>query len=68
MDSIEVKIQKGAKGQKDKLVISIPMQEPTPSSTGKSLTVASTRGNMKTDVEVNGKPLTIGVNAYISSR
>jgi hypothetical protein len=49
------------------LVITIPMQTPTPSASGKTLVVASTRGNMKTDVQVNGKPVTIGLNAYISA-
>lgn len=47
------------------LIITIPMQTPTPSSTGKTLVVASSRGNVKTDVMVNGKPVTIGLKAYI---
>lgn len=47
------------------LIITIPMQTPTPSSTGKTLVVASSRGNVKTDAMVNGKPVTIGLNAYI---
>jgi hypothetical protein len=49
----------------NKLTIIIDMQAPTPSSTGKSLTVASTRGNMTTSATVNGKPVIIGLNAYI---
>jgi len=49
------------------LVIRIPMNNPpTPSATGKTLVVASSRGNIKTDCMVNGKPVTVGVNAYIS--
>lgn len=48
------------------LVITIPMQTPTPSASGKTLVVASTRGNVATGALVNGKPITIGVNAYIS--
>jgi hypothetical protein len=51
-----------------KLVIEIETQTPTPSATGKTLVIASTRGNMKTDVMVNGKPVTIGLNAYISAK
>ncbi len=47
------------------LVITADLEEPTPSASGKSLMVASTRGNMKTDVMIDGKPLTIGFNAYI---
>jgi hypothetical protein len=47
------------------LVIRIPMQTPTPSATGKTLVVASTHGNMATTAVVNGKPVVVGVNAYI---
>lgn len=47
------------------LVITIPLDEaPKPSGSGKSLIVASTRGNLKTDLKVGGKELTISVNAY----
>jgi hypothetical protein len=38
---------------------------PTPSSSGKTLVVASSRGNAVTTAEVDGKPITIGLNAYI---
>ncbi len=48
-----------------KLYIEIDLEEPTPSSSGKTLVVASTRGNAVTTAEVNGKPVTIGLNAYI---
>lgn len=47
------------------LFIEIPLQSPAPSATGKTLVVASTRGNVKTTAEVNGKQVTIGLNAYI---
>lgn len=50
-----------------KLVITIDLQEPTPSTSGKTLVVASTHGNIKTDVHVQGKPVTIGLNAYIKA-
>ena len=51
----------------DKLIIELPInvKDPPPSASGKTLVVASTHGNMTTDVMVNGKPLVIGVNAYI---
>ena len=49
------------------LVITMPLQAPTPSATGKTLVVATTRGNQKTDAQVNGKPVIIGVNAYIKN-
>lgn len=49
----------------NKLYIEIDLEEPTPSSSGKTLVVASTRGNTVTTALVNGKPVTIGLNAYI---
>jgi hypothetical protein len=49
----------------NKLCIEIDLEKPTPSSSGKTLVVASTRGNAVTDVMVDGKPVTIGLNAYI---
>jgi hypothetical protein len=49
----------------NKLIIICDLEKPTPSASGKTLVVASTRGNMKTSLTVNGKPLTIGLNAYI---
>lgn len=49
----------------DKLIIEIDMQRPTPSASGKTLVVASTRGNTVTDLMIDGKPVTIGLNAYI---
>ena len=51
---------------KDKVLhIEIPLHPPRPSATGKTLTVASTRGNQPTEVKVDGKPVIIGLNAYI---
>jgi hypothetical protein len=47
------------------LVITIPMQTPTPSASGKTLVVATTSGNKTTEVEVQGKPVIVGLNAYI---
>jgi len=55
-----------AKIEGRKLIITADLETPTPSASGKTLVVASTRGNMKTDVLVEGKPLTIGLNAYIA--
>ena len=50
-----------------KLIVEIEMQQPTRSASGKTLVVASTRGNVKTDVMVQGQAVTIGLNAYISA-
>jgi hypothetical protein len=50
----------------NKLVIEIEMRDPpTPSATGKTRIVATTAGNVKTDIQVQGKTMTIGLNAYI---
>lgn len=49
----------------NKLFIEIDLEKPTPSSSGKTLVVASTHGNTVTNAEVDGKPVTIGLNAYI---
>lgn len=49
----------------NKLFIEIDLETPTPSSSGKTLVVASTHGNTVTAVQVDGKPVTIGLNAYI---
>ncbi|MGA7180508.1 MAG: hypothetical protein WBX11_13095 [Thiobacillaceae bacterium] len=49
----------------NKLHIEIDLEPPTPSSSGKTLVVASTHGNTVTTAMVNGKPVTIGLNAYI---
>jgi len=49
----------------DVLHIRIPVTEPRPSATGKTLVVATSAGNKATTAVVNGKPVTIGLNAYI---
>lgn len=52
--------------EKNELVIRIPLQEPTPSATGKTLVVATSHGNQKTDCKhPKGGEITVGVNAYI---
>jgi len=49
----------------DVLVIRIPIKKATPSASGKTLVVASTRGNQKTAVQIDGMDLYLGVNAYV---
>ncbi len=49
----------------DMLVIRLALKTPTPSASGKTLVVASTRGNQKTDLRIDGKDLYLGVNAYV---
>ena len=48
------------------LVLTIPMNPvPVASKSGKSKVVASTHGNTATALLVEGKPVIVGVNAYI---
>jgi hypothetical protein len=48
------------------LVITIPVQSPLrPSASGKTLLVATTGGNIATAAIVDGKPVIVGVNAWI---
>lgn len=56
---MDVKIENG------KLIISIELQEPTPSASGKTLVVATTHGNTITPCTIGGKNVVIGLNAYI---
>jgi len=48
-----------------KLCIEIDLETPTLSASSKTLVFASTRGNAVTSLMVDGKPVTIGLNAYI---
>jgi hypothetical protein len=47
------------------LVLTLPLGTPAPSASGKTLVVASSHGNKQTTVQVDGKPIVVGVNAYI---
>ena len=49
----------------NQLILTMDMQTPAPSASGKTLVVASSRGNQKTDAMVDGKNVTVGFNAYI---
>jgi hypothetical protein len=52
-------------GGVDILHIRIPVSEPRPSASGKTLVVATSAGNKATGALVNGKPVIIGLNCYI---
>jgi len=56
---MKMKIENGT------LIISIPLQAPRPSSSGKTLLVASTGGNVVSTATIDGKPVVIGLNAYL---
>jgi len=47
------------------LTITMDIQTPAPSASGKTLVVASSHGNVATTATVDGKPVIIGVNAYV---
>jgi hypothetical protein len=47
------------------LVLTLPLGTPAPSASGKTLVVASSHGNKQTAALVDGKPIVVGVNAYI---
>ena len=50
-----------------KLVVEIDINNPPiPSASGKTLVVASSRGNQPTTATVNGKSVVVGLNAYIA--
>jgi hypothetical protein len=52
--------------EKGELVIRLPLNDPPVlSGSGKTLVVASTRGNQTTEAVVHGQPVVVGVNAYI---
>ncbi len=46
------------------LIIEAPLQTPKLSSTGKTFIVASSGGTVKTGVEYEGKPISLGLNAF----
>ncbi len=50
----------------NELVIRVPMNAtPVVSSSGKTLVVASSHGNQKTEATINGQQVIVGVNAYV---
>lgn len=46
------------------LTIKIPIQK-RPSASGKTTVVASTNGNHATGIVIDGKPVILGLNAYL---
>jgi hypothetical protein len=48
-----------------KIVITMPLQEPKISSSGKSFIIAGTGGFARTATEYNGKPVSVSLNATI---
>ena len=50
----------------NELIITMPLHAPTSSKSGKTLTVASSYGNKPTTATIDGKPVIVGLNAYIT--
>lgn len=52
-----------------KLLVEIDLLEtPTESASGKTLVIASTKGNVQTDQNFMGRNVVIGLNAYIPKK
>jgi hypothetical protein len=54
--------------QGNKLIIELDLETPKPSGSGKNLVIASTHGIVPTTVQVQGKTVKLGVNAFIAAR
>lgn len=50
--------------KKKTLTIVLDLQEPERSASGKTMVIATTRGNQTTEARFQGRPITVGVNAY----
>lgn len=62
MTNLIAKIEK--QGSVEMLTVSLPISK-RPSASGKTMVVASTNGNQATTITIDGKPVIIGLNAYI---
>ncbi len=62
MTNIQAKIEK--QGGIEVLTVTLPISK-RPSASGKTTIIASTGGNQPTGIIVDGKPVIIGLNAYI---
>ena len=51
--------------QKKTITIVLALTDPTASKSGKTLVVASTHGNQASGINLNGKAVIVGVNAYV---
>lgn len=47
------------------LILTIDLQTPAPSASGKTMVVASTHGNVPTGAVIDDKPVFVDVNAYV---
>jgi hypothetical protein len=54
-----------ARIRKRKLIIALPLEDPKPSASGKSMVVASSHGVRRTRLKLNGKSICIVANAWV---
>lgn len=47
------------------LTIVVQLEAPRPSKSGRTIVIASTHGNIETPAMFNGKPVVVGLNAYV---
>lgn len=53
--------------EKNELVLRVPLNDsPSPSKSGKTLIVASSHGIVQTAVQVDGKTVQVGFNAFVA--
>jgi len=51
--------------EKGQLIITLPLQTPTPSASGKTLIVASSRGVKRSTLKLEGKILCVVATAFV---
>ncbi len=56
---MEARIEEGNR------IVTVDLEKPHPSASGKTLVVASSRGNVMTSARVDERNVTVGLNAYI---
>jgi hypothetical protein len=51
--------------QDGNLIFTLPLESPTPSASGKTHVVASSRGVQKSELEIDGRPMHWNLNAFV---
>lgn len=64
----KVELKKSSDGKGDVLVITIPVSPKSELSAKGNRVIASTRGNKELDLLYDGKPIMLGVNAYVNEK
>lgn len=63
-----MKVELSKDGKQLIITVDAETVNPSVSPTGKTRCIFSSHGNQTTQVQVQGKPVVIGLNAYISNR